>query len=136
MKETCEKLFAKGKIGYTVLAILIIIISIAVPIIVIAVGAKLKISVIIELAFADILAVVACVFYKKSAYYFEMKEDNLLFYTDKGVIEKSVSDCKRMIKTASELFMFFGDGMIRLCSFRKCREVTQRIKKENFPNIK
>lgn len=135
MKEKCEKLFKKGKIGYTAFAILIIVLSVAVPIIVISVGAKLKISTVAELVFADILVVIACIIYKKSAYYVETEGEKAFFYTDKGIVEKNTADLKKAIRTASEIFLFFNDKKMRLCKFRKCPEVTQCISKENFPNL-
>ena len=136
MKESCEKLFKKGKIGYTLLAVFIVLLSVAVPVVVLLVCNRLVINAIFTLVIVDIGTVIACLIYKKSAYYVEIEGDRVLFYTDKGVSEKNTSDCKRMIKTASEFFMFFNDGMIRLCCFRKCREATACITKEIFPNIK
>ena len=136
MIEKCEKHFKTGKIAYTVFAAFIVLLSVAVPILIIVIGARLKISVIAELVLVDIGAVIACCCYKKSAYYVELENDKVKLYTDDGIVEKDVSDCKRIIKTASEFFMFFNDGIIRLCNFRKCREATACIKKENFPNVK
>ena len=138
MEEKCEKLFHTGKIGYTVFLILIIILSVAVTVLVISLKAGMfsVIKTAVCFVLVDIGAFIACKIYYNSAYYVEKNGENLVFHTKNGLKEKSVNDCKKMFRFSSEIFLFFNDGMIRLCRFHKCREATNCISKDIFPNIK
>ncbi len=138
MKEKCEKLFQKGKIGYTIFLILILVLSFAVTALVIFLraGTFSVIKTAVCFILVDIGLFIARKIYYNSAYYVEKNGEKLVFYTEKGLKEKNVADCKRMLKFSSEFFLFFNDGMVRLCRFHKCREATDFIKKDIFPNIK
>jgi len=138
MKEKCEKLFQKGKIGYTLFLIIVILLSLAVTalIILLKAGTFSVIKTAVCFVLVDICLIIARKVYYNSAYYVEKNGENLVFYTENGLKEKSVTDCKRMLKFSSEFFLFFNDGMIRLCRFHKCRDAVSFISKDIFPNIK
>lgn len=138
MKEKCEKLFHVGKIGYTLFLILILVLSIAVTVLVISLKAGMFSIIKTAVCFilVDIGSFIACKIYYNSAYYVEKVGEKLVFYTENGLKEKSVNDCKRMLRFSSEFFLFFNDGIVRLCRFHKCRDAVSFISKDIFPNIK
>ena len=138
MKEKCEKLFHVGEVYYTIFIILIFLISLFIIglTVILRVGWLLILIVTLAFALVNVFSFISYRIYQKSAYYVEIKEEKILLYVTGNCLEKNISDCKRIIRTGFEIFLFFNDGVIRLCKFYGCPGVTDCVSKENFPNIK
>ena len=136
MKEKCEKNYKILKIVNVITLISFIVSSLFILFVTILMKAELYIIILFSLfiIILNSLMIVEYRNYRKSAYYIELDGDKVIFYTSDKQIEKSASECKKIIHLAWFSCFFFNDETIRLNKFIGCSQVFDCISKNTFPN--